>query len=82
MTVGARDYIDKLLVEKYAQEKVDNHETDALVSKVDANDMLDAMNATSDHYRNMLTINTRLTMICYGVVAKGAKYVPLDECAA
>ena len=26
MAVGARDYIDKLLVKKYADEKVDNHE--------------------------------------------------------
>ena len=27
MAVGARDFIDKLLVEKYAQEKVDNHDS-------------------------------------------------------
>ena len=26
MAVGARDYIDRLLVKKYANEKVDNHE--------------------------------------------------------
>ena len=31
MAVGARDFIDKLLVEKYAQEKVDNHDADSLV---------------------------------------------------
>ena len=34
MAVGARDFIDKLLVEKYAQEKVDNHDDGALTSKV------------------------------------------------
>ena len=28
MAVGARDYIDKLLVKKYADEKVDNHDAD------------------------------------------------------
>ncbi len=82
MTIGARDYIDKLLVEKYSQEKVDNHESDALKSKVDANDMLKAMNAASDSYKNMLAVNARLTMICYGVVAKSAKYTPLEEVAA
>ncbi len=82
MAIGARDHIDKLLVEKYAQEKVDNHEEGALESKIDANDMLDAMNAASNHCRNMLSLNTRLTMICYGVVAKSAKYVPLEEAAA
>ena len=34
MAIGARDFIDKLLVEKYAQEKVDNHDEGSLVSKV------------------------------------------------
>ena len=42
MAVGARDYIDQLLVKKYADEKVDNH--DALESMIDPNKMLDAMN--------------------------------------
>lgn len=82
MAIGARDQIDQLLVQKYAQEKVDNHDTDALKSKVDANDMLTAMNTASNHYKNMLALNNRLTMICYGVIAKSAKYVPLEESAA
>lgn len=75
MAIGAREYIDKLLVEKYAQEKVDNHDSDALVSKVDADDMLNAMAASANSYRTMLALNNRLTMVCYGVVAKSAKYV-------
>ena len=79
MAVGARDYIDKLLVEKYSQEKVDNHEVDAMTSKVSAEDMLDAMNTSANHYRNMLLLNQRLTMVCYGVVAKSAKYTVLDN---
>ncbi len=79
MAVGARDYIDKLLVEKYAQEKVDNHDDNALVSKVSASDMLDAMDNTANHYKNMLLLNQRLSMVCYGVVAKSAKYVVTEE---
>ncbi len=79
MAVGARDYIDKLLVEKYSQEKVDNHESDALVSKVNADDMLNAMNTSANHYKNMLALNNRLTMVCYGVVAKNARYTPLND---
>ena len=79
MAVGARDYIDKLLVEKYSQEKVDNHDENALVSKIDANDMLDAMNTSANHYRNMLALNNRLTVVCYGVVAKNARYTPFDD---
>ena len=75
MAIGARDFIDKLLVEKYAQEKVDNHDEGSLTSKVSADDMMNAMNYSANNYRNMLAINSRLTMVCYGVVAKSAKYI-------
>ena len=78
MTIGAKDFIDKLLVEKYAQEKVDNHDENAYVSKVSARDMMDAMNVSSNHYRTMLELNKRLTMVCYGVVSKSAKYVQTE----
>jgi len=78
MAIGARDFIDKLLVEKYAQEKVDNHEADSLVSKVSADDMMTAMNYSSDSYRTMLALNAKLTRVCYGVVSKSAKYTPTE----
>jgi hypothetical protein len=79
MAVGAKDFIDKLLVEKYAKEQVDNHDDNAFDSKVSAEDMLTAMNSSADHYKNMLSLNKRLTMICYGVVAKSAKYKPIEQ---
>ena len=75
MAIGARDFIDKLLVEKYAQEKVDNHEQDALVSRVSADEMLTAMDYSSNNFRTMLELNNRLSMVCYGIVARSAKYV-------
>ena len=78
MAVGARDFIDKLLVEKYAQEKVDNHDADSLVSRVSADEMYDAMNISANNYRTMLALNNRLTMVCYGVVSKSAKYVKTE----
>jgi hypothetical protein len=78
MAIGARDFIDKLLVEKYAQEKVDNHEADSLVSKVSADDMMSAMSYSANSYRTMLALNNRLTSVCYGVVAKSAKYVQTE----
>ena len=81
MAIGARDFIDKLLVEKYAQEKVDNHDEGSLVSKVSADDMMSAMNGSANNFRTMLALNNRLTMVCYGVVAKSAKYVCTDEAA-
>ena len=81
MAVGAKDYIDKLLVEKYAQEKVDNHDENGLTSKVSADDMLTAMDTSANHYKNMLLLNQRLSMVCYGVVAKSAKYVVTEDAA-
>lgn len=81
MAVGARDYIDKLLVEKYSQEKVDNHDADGMTSKVSADVMLNAMNTSANNYRNMLLLNQRLTMVCYGVIAKSAKYTTSENAA-
>ena len=81
MAIGARDFIDKLLVEKYAQEKVDNHDEGALKSHVSADDMMSAMNCSANNFRTMLALNNRLTMVCYGVVAKSAKYVCTEEVA-
>jgi len=78
MTVGARDFIDKLLVEKYAQEKMDNHDENAYVSKVSVNDMYDAMKLASNNHRTMLGLNNRLTMVCYGVISRAAKYEEME----
>ena len=81
MAIGARDFIDKLLVEKYAQEKVDNHDAESLVSRIDADDMLDAMAASANTYKTMLALNNRLTSVCYGVVSRSAKYVHTEALA-
>lgn len=81
MAVGARDYIDKLLVEKYSQEKVDNHDENGMQSRVSADDMLTAMNNSANHYKNMLLLNQRLSMVCYGVVAKSARYISTEDAA-
>lgn len=78
MAIGAKDFIDKLLVEKYAQEKVDNHNDDAFTSRISANDVMSVMDASANNFKTMLTLNKRLTMICYGVVAKSAKYIQTD----
>ena len=79
MAIGAREFIDKLLVEKYSNTQVENHNADALVSKVKADDMMYAMNASAANFKSMLALNKRLTTVCYGVVAKSAKYVSTDE---
>ena len=72
MAVGARDYIDKLLVKKYADEKVDNH--DALESMIDPNKMLEVMNDVAAVQRNMFALSQKLSSVCYAVNAKRARY--------
>ena len=72
MAVGARDYIDKLLVKKYADEKVNNHE--ALESMIDPNKMLEAMNDVAMIQRNMFALSQKLQSSCYAVNARVARY--------
>ena len=79
MTIGAREFIDKLLVEKYSNTQVENHDADALVSRVDADDMMYAMNTSAANFKTMIALNKRLTSVCYGVVSKSAKYTPTED---
>ena len=72
MAIGARDYIDKLLVKKYADEKVDNH--DALESMIDPNKMLEVMNDVAMVQRNMFALSQKLSNACYAINAKRARY--------
>ena len=72
MAIGARDYIDKLLVKKYADEKVDNH--DALESMIDPQKMLDAMNDVAMIQRNMFALSQKLQSTCYAINARTARY--------
>ena len=72
MAVGARDYIDQLLVKKYADEKVDNH--DSLESMVNPEKMLEAMNDVAMIQRNMFQLSQKLCSTCYAINAKAARY--------
>lgn len=72
MAIGAEDYIDQLLVKKYQDEKVDNH--DNIESLVDPEKMLDAMVDQAEMYRNMIAIKQRLNIACYAINARAAKY--------
>ena len=82
MSIGAREFIDKLLVEKYSNTQVENHNLDALVSRVNADDMMYAMNTSAANFKTMLALNKRLTSVCYGVVSKSAKYVSTESYAS
>jgi hypothetical protein len=72
MGVGAEDYIDKMLVQKYQAEKVDNHEN--AESMVDPQKMLEAMNDYASTLRNMMELKQRLNIACYAINARSARY--------
>ena len=72
MAIGAEDYIDQLLVKKYAEEKVDNHEN--MESMVDPNKMMEAMNDYAATVRNMMELRQRLNIACYAINARTARY--------
>ena len=56
MAIGAEDYIDQLLVKKYAEEKVDNH--DNIESMVDPEKMMGAMNDYASIDRKSTRLNS------------------------
>ncbi len=72
MGIGAEDYIDKMLVQKYQEEKVDNHEN--MESMVDPEKMLGAMNEYASTLRNMVQLRQRLNIACYAINARTARY--------
>ena len=72
MGIGAEDYIDKMLVQKYQEEKVDNHEETA--SMIAPEEMLGAMNDYATTLRNMMELRQRLNIACYAINARSARY--------
>lgn len=72
MSIGADDYIDRMLVQKYQEEKVDNH--DNVESMVDPNKMLEAMNDYAATLKNMMELRQRLNIACYAINARTARY--------
>lgn len=72
MAIGATDYIDQLLVKKYAQEKVDNH--DNIASMVNPEEMMRAMDDYASAQRNMFVLKAKLNAACSSIVARTARY--------
>ena len=72
MAVGANDYIDKMLVQKYQSEQVDNH--DNAESLIDPEDMMEAMEDAAAVERCMFELQQRLSVACYAINARTARY--------
>ena len=71
MAIGATDYIDKLLVKKYATAKVDNP---GLASMVDPDKIMMAMNDYASVSKNMVMLQHRLSNACTKLNGANAKY--------
>ena len=72
MAVGANDQIDKMLVQKYQAEQVDNHDNaDAIVKP---EEMMSAMNDYASTMRSMVDLQQRLSVACYAINARSARY--------
>ena len=76
MAIGARDFIDKLLVEKYAKEQVDNHEYTE--SRIKPDEVFEVMNYASCNAINHFKLSQRLAIACYAVNAKAAHYRKIE----
>ena len=78
MAVGARDHIDKLLVQKYQTLQVDNHND---INQIDEQEMLDQMNRAAQEKITMLKYKERLAEYGKTLLAKKAyknyRYIPI-----
>lgn len=72
MAIGAFDFLDQLLVQKYAELKVENHEDK--VSAISPKEMYESMNSLSSVNRNMLALNQQLTVACQALNARNVQY--------
>ena len=81
MAIGARDRIDQMLVKKYAQTQVDNHEN--TVSMVNPEKMMSAMNDYAAMSRNMFVLSQKLNTACSRLNARTARYAtsPIRQAA-
>ena len=81
MAIGARDRIDQMLVKKYAQQQVDNH--DNTVSMVNPDKMMSAMNDYASMSRNMFVLSQKLNTACSRLNARTARYAtsPIRQAA-
>ena len=77
MAVGARDHIDKLLVQKYQSLQVDNHNN---INQIDEQEMLNKMQTVALDKVAMLKYQDKLNALGNKLLAKSAyknyRYIP------
>ena len=79
MAVGARDHIDKLLVQKYQTLQVDNHNN---INQIDEQAMLDNMQKAAQDNMTMIRYQQKLGHLGKELLAKSAyknyRYIPIQ----
>ncbi len=75
MAFKQQDKIDKNLVKKYYNLKMENPDTTKLV---DSQKMLDTMNDYAMMQRNMFAMNEKLKSICNDVTSKSVVYMKIN----
>jgi hypothetical protein len=74
--IGAKDYIDQLLVQKYGDIKANNH--DNIASIVSPDEMYRNMDEYANVKRQMLALSYKLNTVCQKLTIKSA-YKDLDR---
>ncbi len=78
MAVGARDHIDKLLVQKYQTLQVDNHNN---INQIDEQEMLNRMEKVAQDKITMMKYQGKLNELGKTLLAKSAyknyRYIPI-----
>lgn len=72
MAIGAKDRIDKLLVQKYSDKEVDKHELEESV--ISADDVMKIMGYVSMNTMTQMKLSRRLSIACYAINAMSANY--------
>jgi len=79
MAVGARDHIDRLLVQKYQTLQVDNHND---INQIDEQEMLDKMEKVAQDKITMMKYQEKLNKLGKTLLAKSAyknyRYIPIN----
>ena len=79
MAVGARDHIDRLLVQKYQTLQVDNHND---INQIDEQEMLDKMEKVAQDKITMMKYQEKLNKLGKTLLAKSAyknyRYIPTN----
>ena len=79
MAVGARDHIDRLLVQKYQTLQVDNHNN---INQIDEQEMLDKMEKVAQDKITMMKYQEKLNKLGKTLLAKSAyknyRYMPMN----